>query len=281
MITSTRILRAVVAAASLSAAGPPAHAADHTNLEDGLPVTIEDAYPIRQGAIEVQAYGQFDRTHKDRRGPNRFTMVPRIEYGAFQNFQLSVEAPYMLGNASMTDQGSFRAKGLYNFNSEDLWMPALSGAVGVIQPYGSGAGGTETELKFIATKSIGTIDPYGSSPYSYVPRSLHFNASWFHNYSPLKGLNPERRDRYRIGVGYSQPITNDLVAVADIFRETDRDKGKATNLAELGGRYQLDPQTVISAAAGVGFGRDRSEKFRAVVGLQHTLSFPYRFSPPD
>ena len=258
----------------------PANAADHTNLEGGLPITIEDAYAIKQGGLEFQSYFQYDRTRRDRKGPDRFTVVPRLEYGAFQNFQIAVEAPYRLGNASNADQGDFRTQAFYNFNTEGLVLPAFAVAAGVTQPYGPGHGGTETELKFLATKSLGPLDPNGSTPFSYVPRQLHFNASWFHNYNPLTGMDAERRDRYRVGVGYSQPVTNDLVLVADVYRETDRERGRATNLAEIGARYIVTPQTVVVGSVGVGFGGDRSQDFRAVVGFQHTLSYPYSFDPP-
>lgn len=257
-----------------------ARAADHFNLEEGLPVTIEDAYPLKQNSLEIQGYFRLDRTHRDRSGKDRFGTVPRLEWGAFKNFQISVEVPYRFGNASETRQGDVHVKALYNFHTEGVWLPALSLAAGVAQPFGLRSGGTETELKFLATKSIGPFDTAGLSPFSYSPRSFHLNVSWFHNYSPLAGPDGERRDRYRIGLGYSQPLTNELVLVADVFREIDRDRRKATNMAEIGGRYIITPQTLVSVGVGVGFGADRGEDFRAVAGFQHTLSYPYSFDPP-
>ncbi|MBE7196349.1 MULTISPECIES: hypothetical protein [Methylobacterium] len=274
-----KIVRAVLAAALVASAGP-ALAADHTNLEEGLPITVEDAYPIKENGLEVQSYFQYNRTRNDPRGLSSLMAVPRVEWGAFKNFQLSVEAPYRVGTASDTDQGAFRAQGFYNFNQEDLVLPALAVALGVNTPYGRMAGGTETELKFLATKSIGTPDPEGLSPYSYVPRRIHFNASWFHNYDPTTGREAERRDRYRVGVGYSQLVSNNVVLVADIFRETDRERGRAVNLAEIGARYIVTPQTVLTGGVGVGFGGDRRQDFRVTAGLQHSLSFPYSFDPP-
>lgn len=92
--------------------------------------------------------------------------------------------------------------------------------------------------------------------------------------TPCGGPDAERRDRYRVGVAYSQPLTNDLLLVADVYREPDRTRGRATNLAELGVRYQLTPQTILTGAAGVGFSGDRSQDFRFTVGFQRTLSEP-------
>lgn len=259
----------------------PAIAADHSNLEEGLPVTIEDAYPIKQGGLEVQGYMQYDRVRRDPNGVSALMAVPRIEWGAFRNFQLSVETAYTIGTASTADQGEVRAQGLYNFNTEGLVLPAMAVQVGVGQPYGYRAGGTETEVEFLATKSIGTPDPLGLSPYAYVPRQLHFNAAWFHNYDPITGRDGERHDRYRVGVGYSQPVSNNVVLVADVYRETLRDRDRAVNLAQIGARYIVTPQTILAASAGFGFGGERGgSDVRLVLGLQHSLSYPYSFAPP-
>ena len=275
---------ALLATTSLNLVFPDTvSAADHTNLEEGLPVTIEDAYAIKQNAIEAQGYFQYDRTRRDPEGKDRFWVVPRLEFGPLPNTQFTIEVPYRFGDASETQQGEFRSQLLYNFNTEGRVLPAFAVSGTVYQPFGYQSGGTETELKFLATKSLDTLDPSGSSPYSYVPRRLHFNASWFHNYDPLTGPNAERQDRYRVGVAYSQPLTNDLLLVTDVYRETDRARRSAINIAELGVRYQLTPQTILTGAGGVGFGGDRSQDFRFTFGFQRTLStpadYPYLIRP--
>lgn len=260
------------AAAGLVSLSGAAIAADHTNLEEGLPVITEDAYPLKQGALEVQGYARFDHLRDDPRGPSRWTLTPRVEYG-LANAQVSIETPYRLGDASDTKQGEARVQGLYNFNEETTDIPAIAVAAGITRPFGRDAGGTESELKLLATKSLPPFDVSGSWPLSYVPRRLHLNASWFHNYDPDRSAS-ERRDRYRVGVAYSQPLGNHIVAVTDVYRETDRRPGSATNLVEGGLRYVITPQTVISGGIGVGFGSS-SERFRAVVAIQHTLSVPF------
>ncbi|BAQ49385.1 transporter [Methylobacterium aquaticum] len=276
-----RLAAGAAAFAIIACDALPVRAADHTNLEQGLPVVIEDAYPIKENGLEIQGYLRYDRAPRsDPDGRNRLFVVPRVEWGATKNFQLSVETPYAVGDASETKQGAATVQGLYNLNTENLYLPAFAVAAGVSQPYGYRNGGTETELKFLATKSLGTPDPEGTSPFSYVPRQIHFNASWFHNFDPLTGRDAERTDRYRVGVAYSQPVTNEVVVVADIYRGTDRDRRRASNMAEVGVRYLLTPQTVLSGSAGVGFGGDRNQDFRFVAGIQHTLSYPFSFDPP-
>lgn len=271
-------MRALLLGVGLLAASAiaPVLAADHTNLDENLPITIEDAYPIPYNGIEAQGYFLYDRDRlgsrgRGGRGSDLFTFAPRVEAGLFRNFQASTALPYSLGNTSETKQGNANLQGLYNFNNETISLPALSLGAGVIQPYGYERGGTETQVKAVASKSIGS---FGTS---YVPRQLHLNAIWFHNYDPLRLSDAsERRDRYLVGVGYSQPVTNDAVLVADVYRQELRERGRAENMVELGTRYQLTPQTVLSSSVGTGFG-DRSPAFRVLVGFQHTLSWPLLF----
>ena len=253
-----------------------AEAADHTNLDENLPVRLTDAYPIAYNSFEAQSYLSYDRNRfgsggRVNRGSDAFALSPQFEVGPFRNTQVSVSAPYRLGNASETKQGDFVAQALYNFNSEGLVVPALALQVGVDQPYGYQRGGTETSVQAVATKSIGS---FGTS---YVPHQLHLNAIWFHNYDPLSLADTrERRDRYLVGVAYSQPVTNDAVLVMDIYREQLRERTRAQNIVQAGVRYQLDPQTVLSASVGTGFA-DRSPAFVGLIGIQHTLSWPLLF----
>ena len=107
------VIFANLALAGISVMGlfaTPAGAADHTNLEEGLPVTIEDAYTIKQNSIEAQGYFQYDRTRRDPDGKNRFWAVPRLEFGPLPNTQFTVEVPYRFGDASETKQGEFRSQ---------------------------------------------------------------------------------------------------------------------------------------------------------------------------
>lgn len=240
-----------------------AQAADHLNLEEGLPTKIEDAYPIKQGAIEVQGIAGYDRASpkKPGDGRDRFELTPQVEYGIARNMQLSLSAPYRFGNASDAKQGDFRLNALYNFNTEERVLPAFAVAVGIDKPYGLNSGGTETVVKGILTKSIG---PLGDS---YIPRRVHLNAAWYHNWNPL---SEERSNRYLVGAAYNQPINNDWAMVADVYREQKRERNTAENLAELGVRHQLTPLSVLSVGVGAGLNSD-APKWRVVFGFQHTL----------
>ena len=265
-----------LAAVAVAWAPFPAGAGDHTNLDENLPVRLEDAYPVPYDDIEAQGFLSYARDRLGSRGrgghgSDAFTVSPQAEVGLFRNFQLSLAAPYRLGNASETKQGDALVQGLYNFNSEGRVLPAVSLGAGVDQPYGYESGGTETSVKFVASKSI------GASGTDYVPRQLHLDVVYYHNYDPLSLAGArERTDRYLVGVAYSQPVTNEAVLVADVYRETLRERTQAQNIVQVGVRYQLDPQTVLSGSVGTGFA-DRSPAFVALVGFQHTLSWPLLF----
>ena len=51
-------------------------------------------------------------------------------------------------------------------------------------------------------------------------------------------------------------------------------KGEAENVAELGTRFQYDPQTVFTVGDGAAFA-DKSPRFRLMIGFQRSLSFPW------
>ncbi|MFN7139745.1 MAG: transporter, partial [Limisphaerales bacterium] len=132
-------------------AGATSFGADHQNLEEGLPVSVEDAYPIAYRGREIQSVFRYDRTHDDK---NRVTLEPRIELGIAPNTEFEIRAPFYLGNADRTGSGDIALGVLYNFNTESLMLPAFSlGAEGVV-PTGKDSRGFDTAVKFIVTKSV-------------------------------------------------------------------------------------------------------------------------------
>ncbi len=64
--------------------------------------------------------------------------------------------------------------------------------------------------------------------------------------------------------------------VANIYREELRERTQAKNIIQVGVRCQLDPQTVLPGSVDTGFA-DHSPAFVALIGFQHTLSWPLLF----
>jgi hypothetical protein len=113
---------AVAIAGSLGVADPPAQAADHVNLEEEIPVQVEDAYPIPCRGREFQGLLRYERTDDK----DRFRFEPRLELGIAPNWQARLSAPFLLGSADKTGSGDVRLEAFYNFNMESLRLPAFA-----------------------------------------------------------------------------------------------------------------------------------------------------------
>jgi hypothetical protein len=236
------------------AAGSPLVAADHLNLEDGLPLQVEDAYPIAYRGREVQGIFRYERSRDDE---DQFMLVPQVEIGIWPNTELSIRAPFHLGDGNRTGSGDVHIGGLYNFNTESILLPALAVEVEGVIPTGKDNSGFDTTFKFLATKSVSRMG---------LDR-IHLNLAWIRNAAPLP---TEREHRYAAIIGYSRRIAADWVVLADFVRQTERERGEDSNIFELGFRWQITPLTVISFGAGAGVGGD-SPRARAVVGFQKSI----------
>ncbi len=233
----------------------PVQAADHSNLEEGLPTEVEDAYPIEYRGREIQGQIRYERTDD---GEDRFVLDPRLEFGIARNAQVSISAPFYLGNADRTGSGNIRLNGLYNFNAESLTTPAFALAATAELPTGVDSAGVDTELKFIVTKTIGKGGALDR---------IHLNASWLNN---DQSRSDERSDRYRVILGYSRRLNADTFLVADFVRQQEIGKGENSNVGELGIRRQLTPLTVLVFGVGAGIAEE-SPDFRATVGFQQSF----------
>jgi len=253
---------AALLSGALAALGPvAARAADHSNLDEGLPVQLRDAYPIARNSIEAQGLLRYDRARSGN-GRDALRLEPRIEWGAFRNGQVSFRVPYTVGNSEDRSGRGFAGAGLlYNLNQEGVLLPAFALEGEVAERFGGRGGtGTETTLWGIATKTLG----------GYRLRRASLNVGWVHRFDPAP---EERRDQYVIVVGYHQAIGPDATIVLDYVRQQQERGERDANIVEAGIRYQLDPLTVLSFGVGAGIGRD-SPRYRAVIGIQRTLSWP-------
>ncbi len=236
----------------------PSHAADHYNLEEGLPALVEDALPTAYRNREVQGLIRWDHTKE---GEERLRLEPRFEMGIWRNLEAEVAVPFNYGSA-VDDKGigDVEVSALYNFNQETLLFPALALAGAAIFPTSDEGEGVDTRAKFIATKAIGR---------SALFHRLHLNVVWNHN---TDALRDERDDYYSAIIGYDRAITADAFLVLDLVREQQKEKDQTYNLFEAGIRYQCNPLTVLTFGVGTGIGDD-SPDFRVVVGFQRSLTF--------
>lgn len=217
-------------------------AIDHTNLDEGRPVRLEDAYPIANGEIAVEAGMGFTVA---RRGNTRGVFPVELFYGVLPNLQIGLGTVLSTDPREIDDRpksADLRFSALYNFNQETIALPALAIKVSLDAPTGVGAHGVAVEIKGIITKSIERL-------------SLHLNTG----YEFLTWTRENERDgRYKLALGASYPIGapqfTRATLIADVFAEQAARRGDPTTVGtELGVRYQLTPRLVWDGGLGTEF----------------------------
>ena len=246
---------AAIALAGLTAIALPAQAADHTNLEEGLPTEVEDAYPIHYQGIEVQTEVRFE-TLGD--GAEALKIEPRLEWGFAPNWQGRVTLPFNV--LAEDDENALSAVGLevfYNFNTEGIHIPAFAVSLGAEIPTEDDSG-VELTLKGIMTKSIGRGNALDR---------LHLNVGYTFNTEAHEG---ERDGRLSAVLGYSRRLSPETMFVSDIAFEQEEQDDENSLILEAGLRHQVSPLSVLSVGTGVGLTED-SPDFRLTFGWQQAL----------
>ena len=254
------LLIALTALLSQAMSVTPVLAVDHTNLEEGLPVSVEDSFPIENGKQEVQ--GVFSYEHLKRSGgQNFFSFDPRVVVGLFPDFQASFRAPYQVGSDG-SNSGAFALGGLYQFNKAGPIFPAFALSGGIEVPYGFNPTAVETSLKLIASKPLGNVADN---------RDIHLNIGWTHNTNPGPD---ERSDRYTIGFAYAQPIDPKTLLIFALAGEQELEQRTNRTLIEFGIRHKVSEELVVSAGAAVfriTGPSERTDGFRFVAGFQRGI----------
>jgi hypothetical protein len=252
---------ALLAAALLAWVGAPLPAAadDHFNLEEGLPVTTEDVYPIVYGGREFQSVFTYQRS-RDADARDLFSLEPRLALGLFPRVQATPRVCYSLGTAEGKKSGTAGIDGLYQLNDETPVLPVFSVSGSFNAPYGFEHSANETVLKLIVAKSLGD---------GKDDRDVHLNLAWTHNYGPT---GDERADRFEGGIAYAHPINETLLLVTDYVYEQELERGKAANLVELGARIRVSEELAAAIGVGVGLGAN-SPSFRVTAGIQRAVDW--------
>lgn len=235
---------------------------DFMNLENNFGVRLEDAYATAYRNREAQTYVRYER---DAKGRNTTLLVPALEIGPFRNTQFSVAVPVRVGNGDRTGTGNIEVSGLYNFNTEGLYLPAIALAAQADIPTGLESSGLDYTLRFAATKTITRMRP----------TRIHANVRYTRNAQPstqLEGseLMTERAERWVGIVGISTRLTPQTLIVVDFIREQFRLVGEMGNSVELGFRRQMTPRLVMSLGGTAGLG-EQAPPFRANIAIQQAF----------
>lgn len=232
---------------------PPisARASEMGELDADVPLTVEDAFVVEPGQVELQASARYDR----RKGRDVVRLQPRVEVGLAEGLEAELFFPYSMGSGRRFGESGAAAGLLYNLNRERGWLPAFAVGVEVAKPVGPERRGPETELTGIATKTI----------HPAVQGRLHLNVSWVH---ALRSSADERRDRYRVVAGYSRLLSTDVALVLDyVHQRQEERRGRDVDILEAGVLYRLTETVAVGAGAGFGIGRD-SPRFRASASIR-------------
>ena len=221
-------------AAALFAFVPPGLNAqiDYRNLDDDRPTRVEDAYPVERYAFELLAPWRYSRGSVG--GVHAF--IPELEYGLFSNFQVGAKLPIAgAPNATGREWGvsGLRLFGLYNFNTESRWLPAISVRADGVFPVGSLAGeGTHLTAKAIATRSWGR-------------NRIHVNGAY--TFGPAERVAVvEAADKWWVGAAADRTLFRQstlLIGELYVLRSATGDPVQVN--ASVGVRYQWSPVLVL------------------------------------
>ena len=215
---------------------------DVQNLEPQLPVEVEDAEPLRSGARELQLPIRMTREND---GDDRFLLEPRFAFGLAERWQATVGLPLVVGSSDRTNSGNLRADAMFKWLDEGSLLPAIAFGAGIELPTGKDAEGTDMTLRVLATKTL------GARPGEH---RIHGNLVYRINDDARPG---ERDDTTRVILGYSTPLSDATVLVADVLRGHGRlgATGMST-VYELGVRHAWTPGTAVSVGLAIGDGGD-------------------------
>ncbi len=233
----------------------PLLAADHSNLEEGLPIETADAKPLGYLGREFQSIFRYEESDD---GVDSFVIETRLEIGFPRNAQISIAQPWIMGEVEPDGIGNTTLEFFYNFNQETLSVPAFAVATGLEFDTMEEADGVDPFVNLIASKTIGD---------SWMFHQVHVNFYYQANDDVQPG---ERGGRYRASIAYSRRLNNQALLLVDFVREQEMEEDVEHNLVEAGVRYQLTPNVVLSGGAGVGIG-DESPDVRGIFGVQFSF----------
>ncbi len=232
-----------------------ANAIDHSNLDEGRPLRVEDPYSISEGEIELEAGIGFAA---ERRNKDRLFIPVEILYGALPNFQISIGTGF--SSESVDEQAKFgdiEIEALYNFNQETLNIPALGVRVGASLPTGVDSAGTILTVKGLATKSIGRLSIHGNAAYKFLNGD--------------EGNEEDNRLEFILGAScpIGAPGFTRLTLIGDVFTDFSvEDNNRSVVGSELGLRYQLTQRVVLDTGVGSEFtGASEREPFYITAGI--------------
>ena len=238
---------AIALIALLGLSPSAARAADHSNLEEGLPTSLADATPLPFLARELQLASDYNRVGE----VDSLEFEPRFEFGVIPNGQLALHAPLIIDEEGEPDLGNLSADVLYNLNQESIALPSFAVVGGLAAPTAPDSDQWRPSAKLFVTKSI---------PYTTYWMQLHANAAYSFNEDAERGP-------WNLKGGASFRVTTSSIGILGYTWDQGGDESPDVHWIEPGLRFQVTPLWVVSAGSGVGLGDERT-RFRGTIGVQ-------------
>lgn len=222
------------------------------DLEENFPLRMEDAEAAtRANQFSFLGLARYDHGQGD---TDQFALTPQVLYSLDRNLELSLFAPFLLGNADDRNSGDLIASAQYTINRGSGWTPSLGVRGSIIFPTGEDSEGYDGIVKVMASYNFGSDERHG----------VHLNGSFLLN-------DDDESDERSVGwlalAGYSFRLNNQITLLADVWRERTKREHEEINLAEGGVIYKLNEQLAVAAGAGGGWD-DESPEFRATGGFR-------------
>jgi hypothetical protein len=230
------LLRSVrLVAASLVATASATAQVDYRNLDDDRPTLTEDAYPIERYAWEVMLPYHFEREA----GSSRHVLLAELTHAPARNLHLGIKVPIAVadpqdGPASGVELSGFKLYGLYNFNTEGAWLPALALRTDLTLPWGGlGGDATRVTLKAIATRTWGLT-------------RLHVNAARSFGDEGQLLAAAEPASRWWVSAAVDRTLfRQSTLLLAEVYARRDMENDPVEWVATVGTRYQWRPTLVL------------------------------------
>lgn len=225
---------------------------EHTNLEEGLPVELEDAFPIAEHSRELQFISRLSESDY---GEHELVIEPALELHFTPRWPFKLVLPFVREeDGKSLQRGNAGFEVFHNISQEKGPLPAFSISGRATFPTSAGASGIDTSIKFIASKTLRTS----------IDDRLHFNLSLRQNAGREEG---ERRNGYQLAFGYSRPFWDKTVVVLDVVKEQEFEEGQDPLFVEVGLRRAIGQEAILSLGSGIGLNKDASD-YRLTLGVQ-------------
>src|SRR5690606_17443525 len=243
---------------------------DYYNTDAGRPITVEDAYPIEQRALELQVAPL--RLERINGGAYTWGIEPEIAVGLLPRTQLEVGFPLVYTDLGAgqhsTGLAGVEIAALHNLNVETT-IPALAVGAEVLLPVGGlAADRAYPSVKGIATRTSSWARFHVNGQYTFGSRLTETEGGGAHGPAELSqwmgGLAADRTFPLE-----SLLVTAELVAWQPLVETLD-----VVWETAAGARYQLSPRVAVDGGAGYRF--TGNQGWFATFGAAMSVGLPWR-----